>query len=69
MKIHKILKVAVLTLLFTFPAISHADDLGDGNGNGDVQDIPTAPISDYIPLLALGALALGYNKSRKRFEV
>lgn len=61
MKIVKIIKVVVFTMLFTFPLCVSADDLNDaGNGNGDVQDVPAAPISDYTPLLVCGAVVLGF---------
>ena len=66
---NKLIKVIVLTFLFTFSTFSYADDLDDGNGDGDVQDIPTAPISDYVPLMAFAALALVYGFSKKRLKV
>lgn len=68
MKIEKIVKMIVCFVLFALPMTAFADDLEDGNGaaGGDVQDIPTAPISDYVPLLALGGIVLGYRLLRKR---
>ena len=55
-------------MLFVSPFLAMADDIDDGNGNGDVDDnaIPTAPIDDYAPLLVLGALALGYAVIHKK---
>lgn len=41
-----------------------ADDITDQGG--DVADVPAAPISDYAPVLLIGALALGYSFLRKR---
>ena len=55
-------------MLFVSPFMAMADDIGDGNGTGDVDDnaIPVAPIDDYAPLLVLGALVVGYTVTNKK---
>lgn len=64
MKINTISKLIVFTLLFLSPLTMSADDITDQGG--DVADVPAAPISDYAPVLLIGALALGYSFLRKR---
>ena len=64
MKINNISKLLVCTLLFLSPLTMSADDITDQEG--DVEDVPAAPISDYAPVVLLGALALGYSFLRKR---
>ena len=65
MKFNTIFKVLICVMVFLSPLLASAqDDLG--NGNGDVADIPAAPISDYAPLLLVAGLAIGYRFLRKR---
>ena len=64
MKINNMYKVLVCVMLFLSPLAVSADDLTDGNG--DVEDVPAAPISDYAPLLLIAGLAIGYSFLRKR---
>lgn len=58
MKNIKIIKVLFCLALFASPAIANADDVTEQEA--DVQDTVAAPIDDYVPLLVLGALGLGY---------
>lgn len=61
MKNRKLNKIVLCCLLFVSPFLSMADDIGDGNGDGDVNDnTPAAPIDAYVPLLFLAATGLGY---------
>lgn len=69
MKRDKIIKIVIMALLLTLPEITFADDLGNGNSGGDVQDVSAAPISDYIPLAALGGLAVGFCLLRRKARV
>lgn len=59
MKNYKLNKIIFFCFLFviSFPAM--ADDIDNtNNDNGDVQDIPSAPIDDYIPLAFIAAVGL-----------
>lgn len=64
MKINNISKLIVCTLLFLSPLTMSADDITDQEG--DVEDVPAAPISDYAPVLLLGSVVVGYSLLRKR---
>lgn len=66
---NKIVKIICCTLLFAMPLSVAADDLDGGNGNGDVQDVPTAPISDYVPALLIAGTFLGFAIIKKRSQV
>ncbi len=66
MKTNKLIKVLFCLALFASPIIALADDIDDGNGNGDVQDTPAAPIDDYIPVALMAAAGLGYIALRKK---
>ena len=66
MKTNTILKILFCLALFASPIIAHADDVGDANGTGNIEDTPaTAPIDDSIPLALLAAAGLGYRLLRK----
>lgn len=61
MKNIKLKKIVLFCMLFACPFAAMADDIDGGNGDGDVQDVPSAPIDDYIPLVFVAAIALSYK--------
>ena len=65
MKTNKIIKILFCLALFASPIIAHADDLGDGNPD-TIDEVPLAPIEDYIPVALLAASGLGYLFLRKK---
>ena len=66
MKYNKIIKVLFCVFFFVMPLLVKADDLDDGNGNGDVGDNPAAPIDNWIPFMILIAIALVFYYTSKR---
>jgi hypothetical protein len=66
MKNNKLTKIVLFCLLFASPFVAMADDIDDGNGDGDVQDIPTAPIDDYLALAFVAAIGISYVLLRKK---
>jgi hypothetical protein len=65
MKNIKFKKIVLFCMLFACPFAAMADDIDGGNGDGDVQDVPGAPIDDYIPLAFVAAIALSYKLVQK----
>ena len=64
MKTNNIFKVLFCFMILLSPIIANADDLD--NGNPDVEDVPAAPIDDYIPAALIAAAGLGYMLLRKK---
>lgn len=60
MKNNKLNKIVFFCMLIAVPFSAMADDIDNGNGNGDVQDVPAAPIDDYIPFAVICAIGVGY---------
>jgi hypothetical protein len=66
MKTNKIIKTIFCLALFASSIIANAqDDLGGGNGNGDVLDNPAAPIDSYLYVLAIVGLFMAYKLFKK----
>lgn len=66
MKNNKLNKIVFFCMLMAVPFSAMADDIADGNGNGDVQDTPAAPIDDYLPFAVICAIGVGYLAVRKK---
>jgi hypothetical protein len=67
MKNSKLNKIVLFCMLLATPFSAMANDIDDGNGNGDVQDIPAAaPIDDYLPLAFIAAIGMSYILLRKK---
>ena len=65
MKYNKIIKVLFCVFFFAMPILAKADDVSDGNGNGDM-DNPAAPIDNWIPFMLVIGIALVYYYTSKR---
>lgn len=63
---NKLIKALFALILFTLPFSSLADDIDNGNVDGDVQDIPTAPIDDYIIEATFTAIVLTFMLLKNR---
>lgn len=66
MKNRNLNKIALFYLLLIIPYSALADDIDESNLDGDVQDIPTAPIDDYIQVALVIGIGCGYVLLRKK---
>lgn len=66
MKNLKLTKIVLFCILFASSFTAMADDIDNGNGDGDVQDVPGAPIDEYIPLAFVAIIGISYILLRKK---
>lgn len=57
---NKLRKSILFLVLLALPFSTFADDIDNGNGNGDVQDVTAAPIDTYIPIAIITVLIFSY---------
>lgn len=67
MKNLKLNKIVLCCMLFVSPFLAMANDIDDQDG--DVQDVPAAPINDYIPMALMVAVGLSYVLLTKKKTV
>lgn len=60
MKNLKLTKIVLFCMLFASPFTAMADDIDNANGDGNVQDIPAAPIDDYVPMAFIAIIGMSY---------
>lgn len=68
MKNRKIYKIAIICMLMFSSFSAMADDIDDGNGNGDTVDVVAAPIDNYVPLAFIIATGLSFILICKKYN-